>query len=124
METSTNKFLFNYYTYDNVEDCIHTISNSIITRHAEMKKRPEDNQEEEIIISACEKHINSKVIQYLEAYTIATDLAVESIYTLLKTPNYNEIINMIKRILNITDINLDNIVSFSYSLYKVLDRGK
>jgi hypothetical protein len=123
-ETNTNKFLFNYYTNDNISDCIKDIASNIINRHAEMKNRPEDKQEEEIIISACQKHINSKVVGYLEAYTITHDLTVESIYKLMKTPSEEDIINTTKQILGVNDIDLDDLLSFSYALYKVLDRGR
>ena len=123
-ETNTNKFLFNYYNEDNIPDCIKNIAKSIIDKHAEMKNRPEDNQEEEIIISACEKHINSEVVQYLEAYTMIQDLTVESIYILMKTPSEKEIINTVSKMLGIDNDKINDLVSYTYGLYTILDRGR
>ena len=123
-ETNTNKFLFNYYIEDNISDCIKNISNSIIDKHAEMIARPEDKQEEEIIISACEKHINSEVIQYLEAYTMTYNLTVESIYSLMKTPNEEDIINTISRMLGVDNNKINDLISYSYGLYIALNLGR
>ena len=126
-ETNTNKFLYNYYCENDLSDCIKNISSSIINRHAEMLDRPEDKQEEEIIISACEKHINSEVVQYLESYTINYNLTVESIYQLMMITSYEDIIITTKRILGIDNTNIldeNNLIAVTYALYKVLDRGK
>ena len=123
-ESNTNKFLFNYYTETTIEEAIKNIASIIIARHAEMLNRPEDKREEEIIISACEKHINTEVVEYLEAYTMTHNLSVESIYQLMKITKYEDIITTTKRILGIEDIDLSDLVSFSYSLYNVLNSGK
>lgn len=123
-ETNTNKFLYNYYTEDNIPDSIRNIANAIINRHAEMQSRPEDKQEEEIIISACEKHINSEVVQYLEAYTMTYNLTVESIYRLMKTSNEEDIINTISRMLGVDNDKINDLISYSYGLYTIIDRGR
>lgn len=124
-EDSENKFNFTYITKDSLSDIIKTFSDIIIAKHAEMKKLPEDNQEEEIIISACEKDINSQVTQLLESYTINYNLTVESLYRLLHTSNYEDFITITKRILGIDeDYDISKLEIFSYSLYQVLSTGK